>query len=105
MTAKDQNGKVIHTERRKYDTWYLWFEWGKWAELRQWDIMASTYIYSGLDPEQTDAETHIIRVYDNTTSVKIDATFLFEHEPGHWKPVKKVTKTVKFESPKKFMKK
>ena len=105
MTAKDQDGKVIHTERRKYDNWNLWFEGGKWVELRQWDITAATNINLGLEPEQTDEKTHIYLVDPNTKSVTIEATFLFEHEPGHWEPVKKATKTLKFKSPKKYIKK
>jgi hypothetical protein len=105
VTAKDQSGKVIHTERRKYDNWYLWFEGGKEVELKLWDITAATNINLGLIPEQTDAETHIIFVDENTTSVQIEAIFLFEHEPDHWEQVKKVTRTVQFESQKKLTKK
>ncbi len=96
MTAKDNNGKVIHTERRKYENWNLWFDWGKQVELKLWDITATTNINLGLEPEQTDAETHIILLNDNTKSVDIEATFLFEYEPGHWEPIKNVTKTISF---------
>ncbi len=104
MTAKDQDGKVIHTERRKYDNWNLWFEGGKWVELRQWDITAATNVNLGLEPEETDEETHIIFVDDNTKEVTIEATFLFENEPDHWETIKTVTKTVTFNPPKKFVK-
>ncbi len=104
MTAKDQNGKVIHTERRKYDNWNLWFEGGKWVELRQWDITAATNIDLGLKPEQTDAETHIILLDNTTKSLDIDATFLFEYEPGHWETIKKTTKNVIFTTPRKYIK-
>jgi hypothetical protein len=118
VTAKDQDGKVIHTERRKYENWNLWFEQipvndptsgftgkGKWVELRQWDITAAKNINLGLEPEQTDEETHIILVDENTKEVTIEATFLFEHEPDHWETVKKATRTIKFEAPKKYIKK
>ncbi len=105
MTAKDQNGKVIHTERRKYDNWNLWFEGGKEVELRLWDITATTNINLGLEPEQTDAETHVVFVDEDTKTVEIEAKFLFEHEPDHWETIKTVTKTVTFEGSDKYYKK
>jgi hypothetical protein len=105
VTAKDQDGKVIHTERRKYDNWNLWFEGGKWVELRQWDITAATNINLGLEPEKTDTRTDVIILDKNIKSVTVEATFLFEHEPGHWEPVKKATKTINFKKPKKYIKK
>ncbi len=105
MTAKDQNGKVIHTERRKYDNWNLWFDGGKEVELRLWDITATTNVNLGLEPGQTDEKTHVLQVGPDTKSVDIEATLLFEHEPDHWEPVKKVTKSVAFESVDKYFKK
>jgi len=104
VTAKNQDGKVVHTERRKYENWNLWFEGGKWVELRQWDITATTNINLGLEPEQTDAKTHIILVDKNTKEVTIEAKFLFEHEPDHWETIKTVSKTVAFTPPRKFVK-
>ena len=60
VTARDNKGNVIHTERRKYDNWNLWFEGGKEVELRLWDITATTSINLGLEPEQTDQKTQVI---------------------------------------------
>ena len=105
MTAKDQDGKVIHTERRQYDNWNLWFPGGKEVELRLWDITATTNVNLGLEPEKTDEKTHVLLVDPKTKSIDIEATFLFEQEPDHWEPVKKVTRTVTFESPDKYYKK
>ncbi len=105
MTAKDQNGKVIHTERRQYDNWNLWFEGGKEVELRLWDITATTSVNLGLEPNQTDEKTYVMLVDSKTKSVTIEATLLFEHEPDHWEAVKKVTKTIDFHSPDKYFKK
>lgn len=104
MTAKDQDGKVVLTERRKYDNWNLWFEGGKWVELRQWDITAATNVNLGLEPEQTDTKTHVVVLDKDTKSVNVEAKFIFEHEPDHWEEVKKVTKTIDFKPQKKFVK-
>ncbi len=102
MTAKDQDGKVIHTERRKYENWNLWFEGGKEVNLRLWDITATTSVNLGLEPNQPDQQTHIVLVDPKTKSATIEATLLFEHEPDHWEAVKTVTKTVNFHSTDKY---
>jgi hypothetical protein len=104
VTAKDQNGKVVLTDRRKYDNWNLWFEGGKWVELRQWDITAATNVNLGLEPGQPDLKTDVIVLDKNTESVTVEATFLFEHEPGHWEEITKETKTIEFKPPRKFVK-
>ena len=105
MTAKDQNGKVIVSERRKYDNWNLWFEGGKEVELRLWDITATTNVNLGLEPGQTDEKTHVVLVDPGTKKVNVEAEFLFEHEPEHWDSIKKVTKSVTFEGSDKYYKK
>jgi hypothetical protein len=104
VTAKDQDGKVVHTERRNYDNWNLWFSWGKPVELRLWDITATTNINQGLEPGQSDEETHVILLDKNTKTVDVEAKFLFEYEPGHWEPIVTETKTIDFESPAKYFK-
>lgn len=105
MTAKDQDGKVIHTERRKYENWNLWFEGGKEVELRLWDITATTSVNLGLEPNRPDQQTHVLVVDPKTKSATVEATLLFEHEPDHWEVIKKVTKTVNFHSADKYYKK
>lgn len=105
VTAKDQDGKVVHTERRKYENWNLWFDGNKEVDLRLWDITATTSVNYGLKPNRTDEKTHVVPLKMGTKSVTIDATFFFEHEPDVWEPVKKVSKTVTFESSDKYYKK
>ena len=104
MTAKDQDGKVIHTERRKYDNWNLWFEGGKEVELRVWDITATTNVNLGLEPEQPDKTTHVLLVDPGTKSATIEVRFLYEEKPDYWVIIKKATKTVNFESADKYFK-
>lgn len=105
MTAKDDKGKVIHTERRKYENWNLWFEGGKEVALRLWDITAATNVNMGLEPGQTSQETHVILVDHNTKTVTIEVKFLFEPEPDKWETIKTVTKTVNFHSSDKYFEK
>ena len=96
VTAKDQDGNVILTERRKYDNWTLWFKEGKDAPLKYWDIFSMSIVDQTLKPGQTDEKINVIVLDKNIKSVDIEAAFLFEYEPDHWEPVKKVTKTVSF---------
>jgi len=105
VTAKDDKGKVIHTERRKYENWNLWFEGNKEVALRLWDITATTSVNLGLEPGQTSEETHVLLVDKNTKSVTIEAKFLFEPEPDKWETIKTVTKTVNFHSADKYFEK
>jgi hypothetical protein len=105
VTAKDQDGKVVHTERRKYENWNLWFQGGKEVALRLWDITATTNINIGLEPEQPSEETHVVLVDPGTKFVTIEVKFLFEPEPDKWETIKTVTKTVNFHSSDAYYKK
>jgi hypothetical protein len=102
VTAKDQNGNVIHTERRKYENWNLWFDGGKEVELRLWDITATTSVNLGLEPGDTSEETHVVLIGNDVTSVTVEAKFLFEPTPDNWEVIKTVTKTLKVESSDKY---
>lgn len=104
MTAKDNNGKVIHTERRKYENWNLWFEGNKNVALQLWDITATTSVNLGLEPGQPDGTTNVLVVDPKTKSVTVEAKFLFEHSPDHWETIKTVSKKFFFESSEKHFK-
>jgi hypothetical protein len=105
VTAKDQNGNVIHTERRKYQNWNLWFEGRKEVALKLWDITATASINLGLEPDKPDQETHVVLLDKDVQSVTIDVAFLFESTPDNWETIKTATKTLKVESSDKYYKK
>ncbi len=94
MTAKDQNGNVIHTERRKYQNWNLWFEGRKDVALELWDITATASVNLGLEPDKPSQETHVVQLKSDVTSVTIDVKFLFESTPDHWETIKTATETL-----------
>ena len=94
MTAKDQNGNVIHTERRKYQNWNLWFDGRKDVALELWDITATASVNLGLEPDKPSQETHVVQLKSDVTSVTIDVKFLFESTPDHWETIKTATKTL-----------
>ncbi len=104
MTAKDQNGNVIHTERRKYQNWNVWFDGRKEVALRLWDITATASVNLGLEPDKPDEKTHVVLLGDDVTSVTIDVSLLFENTPDNWETIKTATRTVKVESSDKYYK-
>ncbi len=98
MTAKDQNGNVIHTERRKYQNWNLWFEGRKDVALELWDITATASVNLGLEPDKPSQETHVVQFKSDVESVTIDVKFLCESTPDHWETIKTATKTLEVPS-------
>jgi hypothetical protein len=102
VTAKDQNGNVVHTERRKYQNWNLWFDGRKDVALQLWDITATASVNLGLEPDKPSQETHVVQLKSDVTSVTIDVKFLFESTPDHWETIKTATKTLKVESSDKY---
>ena len=94
MTAKDQNGNVIHTERRKYQNWNLWFEGRKNVALKLWDITATASVNLGIEPNEPDLTTNVVVLNNDVDSVTIDVKFLFESTPDHWEVIKTTTKTL-----------
>ena len=105
MTAKDQNGNVIHTERRKYQNWNLWFDGRKETALKLWDITAAASVNLGLEPDKPDEKVHVVELGKDVESVTIVASLLFEPTPGHWEIIKTSSKTIKVESADKYYKK
>ncbi len=102
MTAKDQNGNVIHTERRKYQNWNLWFEGRKDVALKLWDITATANVNLGLEPDKPDLKTNVVLLENDVETVTVDVKFLFESEPDHWETIKTATTTLKVESDDKY---
>ena len=98
MTAKDQNGKVIHTERRKYQNWNLWFQGRKEVALQLWDITATASVNLGLEPDKPSTSTNVVVLDNDVESVTIDVKFLFESTPDHWEVIKTATQTLQVES-------
>jgi hypothetical protein len=105
VTAKDQNGNVIHTERRKYQNWNLWYDGRKDVALKLWDITATASVNLGLEPDKPDATTNVVLLNNDVESVTIDVKFLFEATPDHWETIKTATKTLMVESSDKYYKK
>ena len=102
MTAKDQNGNVIHTERRKYQNWNLWFEGRKDVALQLWDITATVSVNLGLEPDKPDQKAHVVLLGNDVETVTIEVSLMFESTPDHWETIKTAKKTIAVESSDKY---
>jgi hypothetical protein len=102
VTAKDQNGNVIHSERRKYQNWNLWFEGRKDVALQLWDITATASVNLGLEPDKPSQQAHVVTLKNDVKSVTIEVKFLFESTPDHWETIKTATKTMAVEGSDKY---
>ena len=105
MTAKDQNGNVVHTERRKYQNWNVWFEGRKDVALKLWDITATASVNLGIEPGKPDATTNVVLLGNDVTSVTIDVSLLFENTPDNWTTIKTVSQTLPVHSSDKYYQK
>jgi hypothetical protein len=94
VTAKDQDGNVIHTERRKYQNWNLWFEGRKEVALQLWDITATASVNLGLEPDKPDQKSHVVLLSKDVKNITIDVSLVFETTPDHWETIKTATRTI-----------
>jgi len=97
VTVKDQNGNVLFNETRKYEVYDLHLPSNKngWLGFDDWDITAMTHINLGLEPFESDAHTFVVPLKKETSSVNVEASFVF-HEEEKSIPWKKITKKVEF---------
>ncbi len=96
MTVKDQNGKTVFSKQKEYTLNYLWLEGGKEAPLKLWDITAQEHFEQGIQPLDTDSQTFIIPLTEDTKSVDVEAVFSYVYEKGKTATINKVSKKVKF---------
>lgn len=98
MTVKDQKGKVLFSKTREYEVYDLHLPSNKdgYLGFDDWDLTAMTHINNGLEPLETEAETFVALLNEDTKSVDIEASFVFHYEEGGSAILSKVNKTVEF---------
>ena len=99
MTVKDQNNKVLFTERKLYEVHDLHLPSNKdgWMGFDDWDLTAMTHITDlALEPFQTDSIFRVIPLKEDTKSVTVEAAYLFIYEEGDEGVIKKETKMIEF---------
>ena len=99
MTVKDQNNKVLFTERKSYEVHDLHLPSNKdgWMGFDDWDLTAMTHITDlALEPFQKDSMLRVIPLEKDTKSVTVEADYLFIYEEGDEGVIKKATKMIEF---------
>jgi hypothetical protein len=99
VSVKDQDGNVLYTERKLYELYDLHLPSNKpgYLGFDDWDLTAMTHIDElALKPFQTDSLTRVVPLKKDTTSVNVEANYLFIYEKGVEGVIKKETKTVDF---------
>jgi hypothetical protein len=98
VTAKDQKGKVLFTKTKEYEVYDLHLPSNKGGYLGfdDWDITAMTHINNGIEPLETDSETYVALLKEDTKSVDIEVSFIYLYEEGGSVVISKVNKKVEF---------
>jgi hypothetical protein len=99
VSVKDQNGNVLYTERKLYELYDLHLPSNKpgYLGFDDWDLTAMTHIDElALKPFQTDSLTRVVPLKKDTTSVNVEAKYIFIYEKGVEGAIKKETKKVDF---------
>lgn len=98
MSVKDQNGNILFTERRDYAVYDQHLPSNKdgWMGFDDWDLTAMTHINLGLEPLTEESQTYVVPMNADTTSVNIEASFIFEYEPGNSAVIETASKKIDF---------
>ncbi len=98
MTVKDQDGKVLFTDRKEYAVYDQHLPANKdgWMGFDDWDLTAMTHINMALEPLETDSRKFVVPLNKDTTVADIEASFIFLYEEGDSAVIDKVSKRVEF---------
>ncbi len=98
MTVKDQDGKVVFSKNKEYGVYDFHFAENKegYLGLNNWDITAMTHFDLGIEPHETDSNTFVIPLNENTKSAEIEAAFSYVYEKGKSVVISKTTQKVDF---------
>ena len=98
MSVKDQNGKVLFTDRKEYNVYDQHLPSNKdgWLGFDDWDLTAMTHINLSLEPLETDTRKFVVPLNADTTSATIEASFIFDYEEGDSAVIDTVSKKIEF---------
>ena len=99
VSVRDQNGNVILFKEKTYGVYNLHLPHNKegYLGLNDWDITAMTRINQGINPGDTDSNTYMVPLNENTTSVVIEAVFKYLYEEDVSSIIHKETREIELE--------
>lgn len=98
MTVTDQDGNVLFTDKKDYGVYDLHLPSNRdgWLGFDDWDITAMTHIDLGIEPHQSDSNTYVVPLKEDTKSVTVQADFVFNYEPGQSGVINSASKQIVF---------
>ena len=69
--------------------------------LNDWDITAMNRVNLGIDPGDTDSNTYVLPLNEDTTSIVIEAVFKYLYEEGVSAVIHRESRNIDFEIDKK----
>lgn len=103
VSVTDQNGNELFFKDKIYGVYNLHLPQNMegYLGLNDWDITAMTRVNLGIDPGDTDSNTYVVPLNEETTSVIIEAVFKYLYEEGVSAVIHKETRKIEFEIEKK----
>ena len=97
MTVKNQDGKVIFSDKKEFQVGDLYFKGAKQVAMAEWDVTATEHFDLGLKALETDAYTFIVPLDTSISSVTAEAEFRYLYTKEKTFSVQKVVKEVVIE--------
>ena len=103
VSVTDQNGNELFFKDKIYGTYNLHFPDNRegYLGLNDWDITAMDRVNLGIDPGDTDSNTYVLPLNEDTTSIVIEAVFKYLYEEGVSAVIHKESRKIEFEIDKK----
>lgn len=103
ISVTDQNGNELFSNDKIYGVYNLHLPQNRegYLGLNDWDITAMSSLNLGIDPGDTDSNTYVAPLNENTTSVVIDVVFKYLYEEGVSAVIHKESRKIEFEIDKK----
>jgi hypothetical protein len=99
VSVTDQDGRELFFKDKIYAAYNLHLPNNSegYLGLNDWDITAMNRIDLGIDPGDTDSNTYVLPLMEDTTSIVIEAVFKYLYEEGVETVIHKETKKIEFE--------
>ncbi|HDH34502.1 MAG TPA: hypothetical protein ENG88_03500 [Nitrospirae bacterium] len=103
VSVTDQNGNEIFFKNKTYRVYSLHLSHNRegYLGLNDWDITAMERLNMGIEPGDTDSQTFVATLNEDTTSIVVEASFKYIYEKGVSTVIQKEIKKIEFKIEKK----
>jgi hypothetical protein len=103
VSVTDQNGNELFFKDKIYGAYNLHLPDNRegYLGLNDWDITAMNRVNLGIDPGDTDSNTYVLPLNEDTTSIVVEAVFKYLYEEGVSSVIHKESRNIELEIDKK----